>query len=154
MTSDATPIEQLPGLARDETSPVFKEPWQAEAFALAVRLSKAGYFTWSEWTTVLTQQIGAAQARGDRDLGDKYYEHWLEELEAICVAKNLVVPEALRHRTEQWGRCRAAKWYPSSRRSGVGVVEPIGLETTLPSGMTGRGTGVSRASVRCGRSCL
>jgi len=95
-------MEHLPGLADDGTGPVFREPWEAQAFALAVRLSEAGHFTWAEWTTVLTQQIGAAQARGDRDLGDTYYEHWLGALESICVARNLVVPELIHGRVEQW----------------------------------------------------
>ncbi len=81
--------DALPALPRDEDGPVFREPWEAHAFALAVRLSEAGCFTWSEWTTVLTQEIRIAQERGDLDLGATYYHHWLRALERFCVDKGL-----------------------------------------------------------------
>ena len=39
------------GLPRGgDGSPVFNEPWQAQAFAMAVTLHEAGYFSWSEWS--------------------------------------------------------------------------------------------------------
>ena len=41
-------INDLPTFPRDEDGPVFKEPWEAKAFALAVNLSEAGYFSWAE----------------------------------------------------------------------------------------------------------
>jgi hypothetical protein len=50
----------LPGLPSDETGPVFAEPWQAQAFALAVQLSDAGYFTWTEWAETLGAELRAA----------------------------------------------------------------------------------------------
>jgi nitrile hydratase accessory protein len=92
----------LVGLPRDDAGPVFREPWEAQAFALAVGLSEAGYFTWSEWAVVLGQQIKAAQTRDDPDLGDTYYEHWVRTLEAICATRHLILPDALRRRTEDW----------------------------------------------------
>jgi hypothetical protein len=48
---DVDRLAELPPLPRDEGGPVFAEPWQAQAFALAVRLSEQGYFTWKEWRT-------------------------------------------------------------------------------------------------------
>jgi len=63
---------ELPALPRDRDGPVFNEPWEAQAFALAVRLSEAGCFTWAEWAMTLSQEIKAAQTRGDPDLGQTY----------------------------------------------------------------------------------
>jgi nitrile hydratase accessory protein len=104
MTDPALPLNELPALPWDREGPVFNEPWEAQAFALAVRLSEAGCFTWSEWVAVLTQEIGAAQARGDPDLGRTYYQHWLNALERLCIEKGLVGREDMRQRTEAW-RC-------------------------------------------------
>jgi nitrile hydratase accessory protein len=71
----------------DGDSPVFREPWEAHAFALAVSLHQRGLFTWPEWAAALTAQIGVAQAAGDADLGDTYYRHWLAALEALVAQK-------------------------------------------------------------------
>jgi nitrile hydratase accessory protein len=88
-------------LPRHQNGRIFSEPWEAEAFALTVRLSEAGCFTWAEWAAILGQEIKAAQARGDPDLGLTYYQHWLNALECICVAKGLVGHQDMRRRTEE-----------------------------------------------------
>jgi nitrile hydratase accessory protein len=97
-------MHDLPGLPRDADGPVFREPWEAQAFALAVSLSQAGYFTWPEWAAMLSQEIQAAQQRGDADLGNTYYHHWLAALERLCSAKGLVAPNLREQRKEQWRR--------------------------------------------------
>jgi nitrile hydratase accessory protein len=102
MPRSSTPLDGLPDLPRDQEGPVFNEPWEAEAFALAVRLSEAGYFTWSEWSALLATQIKAAQAGGDPDLGKTYYHHWLETLEQMCVTKGLVQSADMRRRKGEW----------------------------------------------------
>jgi nitrile hydratase accessory protein len=104
MTELAGAINALPALPRDTQGPVFSAPWEAHAFALAVRLAEAGCFTWHEWVDMLSQEIAAAQARGDPDLGQTYYQHWLNALERLCAARGLVDREALRQRTEAWRR--------------------------------------------------
>jgi nitrile hydratase accessory protein len=105
MTKDtATTITDLPSLPRDQEGLVFNEPWEAQAFALAVRLSEMGYFTWTEWAETLSQEIKAAQARGDPDLGNTYYQHWLNALERLCAAKNLVGYGDMSQRKEEWRR--------------------------------------------------
>ena len=85
----AASVGNLPGLPRDEGGPVFTAPWQAQAFALVLALHERGAFTWPEWAAALSQAIARARQRGDPDLGDTYYHHWLDALEALVVAKGL-----------------------------------------------------------------
>ena len=97
------PGAELPSLPRDDQgSPVFREPWEAQAFAMAVRLHEAGHFTWTEWAAALAEQIQKAQAAGDPDLGDTYYLHWLAALEQLVAAKGLVSAEELTRRKGEW----------------------------------------------------
>lgn len=81
---------------------MFAEPWQAQAFALAVNLSEAGHFTWSEWTTIFGDELKAAEQRGESDDGSHYYEHWVAALERLVKAKGLTDADALRRRKEAW----------------------------------------------------
>ena len=92
----------LPQLPRDEGGPVFAEPWQAQAFALAVKLSEQGYFTWKEWAAVLGDEIKAAADRGESDDGSRYYQFWLAALERLVTAKGLSDPATLLTRKEAW----------------------------------------------------
>jgi nitrile hydratase accessory protein len=98
----------LPGLPRDEAGPVFTEPWQAQAFALVLKLHEAGHFAWSEWSQALGAQLKAAAARGEPDDGTRYYEHWLAALEQVIQAKRVLDAEALRLRREAWARAYRA----------------------------------------------
>ena len=97
-------IDALPALPRDDDGPVFSQPWEAKAFALAVRLSAAGYFTWPEWVKIFSREIKAAQGQGDPDLGNTYYQHWLNALERICTAKGLVGSQDMQRRKTAWRR--------------------------------------------------
>ena len=81
---------------------MFAEPWQAQAFAIAVQLSAAGHFTWTEWTTALGAQLQAAADRGVPDDGSRYFEHWLAALEQLVTEKQLTDLTALRERKDAW----------------------------------------------------
>ena len=100
--SDTDRIAALPRIPRDDGGPVFAEPWQAQAFALAVRLSEAGHFTWKEWAAALADELKAAEARGEPDDGTHYYEHWVATLERLVTAKGLTDEGALRERKDEW----------------------------------------------------
>ncbi len=91
-----------PLLPRDEEGPVFAEPWQAQAFAIAVQLSAVGHFTWTEWTIDLGEQLQAAVRRGEPDDGSRYFEHWIAALEHLVVDKKLTDLTALTERKEAW----------------------------------------------------
>ena len=90
------------GAARDAGSPTFAEAWEAQAFALAVKLSDAGHFTWKEWTEVLATELKAAESRGEADDGSRYYQHWLSALEQLVTAKGLARSAELLERKEAW----------------------------------------------------
>jgi nitrile hydratase accessory protein len=81
---------------------VFAEPWQAQAFALTVKLSEQGHFTWKEWAAALAEELQSAASRGEPDDGSRYYEHWLAALERLVAAKGLAEPGALTLRKEAW----------------------------------------------------
>ena len=95
-------LAALPPLPRDAEGPVFAEPWQAQAFALAVKLSQLGYFTWKEWATALAGELKSAADRGEPDDGSCYYEHWLAALEHLVTAKGLSDAVAMLARKEAW----------------------------------------------------
>ncbi len=104
MTGKVDPgdLSTLGALPHDEEGPVFAEPWQARAFALAVELRQAGIFDWSQWSALLGEEILRAQNEGDPDLGDSYYEHWLRTLQRLAQEKGLVSEENLHSRREAW----------------------------------------------------
>ena len=99
---DRDRLASLLALPRDEGGPVFAEPWQAQAFALAVRLSAQGYFTWKEWAAALADELKSAADRGNPDDGSRYYEYWLAALERLVTAKALSNPNELLARKEAW----------------------------------------------------
>ena len=100
MTTSAPPL--LPGVPADRDGPVFHEPWEAHAFALAVSLHRQGLFTWTDWAQALAAQIAVAQAGGDADLGDTYYRHWLAALETLVAAKGASSSDELARYREAW----------------------------------------------------
>jgi nitrile hydratase accessory protein len=94
----------VPGIPHDEQGPVFREPWEAQAFAMALALQQRGLFTWSEWATALGAEIKRAQAAGDPDTGDTYYRHWLAALERLVAEKGVASVETLDRYREAWDR--------------------------------------------------
>ena len=97
-------MAELLALPIDQEGPVFNAPWQAHAFALAVKLHEGGHFTWSEWAQALATEIKQAQGEGDPDRGDTYYEHWLNALEKLITQKGITDLSSLTERREDWRR--------------------------------------------------
>src|SRR5277367_1522551 len=96
--------EAVPGIPRDLDGPVFREPWEAHAFAMALALQERGLFTWPEWAATLADEIKRAQAEGDPDTGDTYYRHWLAALERLAAEKAAADPTALARYRAAWRR--------------------------------------------------
>jgi len=105
MTADSATLRATQAVAsipRNDDGPVFREPWQAEAFALALSLQERGLFTWNEWAATLGDEIKKAQAAGDPDTGETYYHHWLNTLERIVAEKDLTNVQQLKHTRHAW----------------------------------------------------
>jgi nitrile hydratase accessory protein len=90
---------EVPSIPRDAEGPVFREPWEAHAFAMALALHERGVFTWGEWAATLAAEIKRAQAAGDPDTGETYYLHWLAALERLVTGKGVTSGDTL-HRTK------------------------------------------------------
>jgi len=95
-------LNSLPSLPHDEEGPVFAEPWQAQAFAMAVKLSEQGVFTWKEWTIELAEELQKTASSGSVDDGSQYYEHWVAALERLVIAKSPIKPATLKKRKQAW----------------------------------------------------
>jgi nitrile hydratase accessory protein len=95
-------IAALPGIPRGSEGPVFREPWEAQAFAMTVALHERGLFSWTEWTVGLGDEIKRAQAAGDPDTGETYYRHWLAALERIVAEKGVTDTASLARYRDAW----------------------------------------------------
>ena len=131
--SDASDIEARfaasPSLPGEDGAPVFAEPWQAQAFALAVRLSAQGHFTWTEWATALGEQLRVAADRGEPDDGSRYFEYWRAALEQLVTEKQLTELTALDERKQAW--IEAYRHTPHGQPVELGVpprLEDAGIE--------------------------
>lgn len=91
-------LAALPRLPRDADGPIFAEPWQAQAFALALDLHARGAFTWVEWAQALSHEL----AGDPSDDGGRYYDHWVAALESLATARGLAAPAELDARKAAW----------------------------------------------------
>ena len=112
MSATSEMLALVPALPCDAEGPVFREPWEAQAFALAIDAHARGLFSWPEWAAELSAQIKAAQAAGDPDTGENYYSHWLATLECLTVRKGAVSRAQLEQVQAAWDQ--AAKATPGS----------------------------------------
>jgi nitrile hydratase accessory protein len=96
------PAEAVPAVPEARDRSQFREPWEAQAFALAVALHERGLFSWTEWSAALADEIHAAKARGDQDAGETYYHHWLAALERLAVSKRATDSVTLARYREAW----------------------------------------------------
>jgi nitrile hydratase accessory protein len=92
----------VPGVPRDADGPVFREPWEAQAFAMTLALYDRGLFTWPEWAATLAEEIKRARAAGDPDTGETYYRHWLNALERLVAHKGVADLATLKRYQEAW----------------------------------------------------
>jgi len=115
-------LAALPPIPSDESGPVFREPWEAQAFAVVMALHQAGHFTWSEWVDAISAEIQQAQADGDPDLGATYYRHWLAALERIVVSRRHADEVELRLRRLECAANVAGQHLHPARREPIGSI--------------------------------
>jgi nitrile hydratase accessory protein len=94
--------DAVPSIPRDAEGPVFREPWEAQAFAMALALHARGLFAWPEWAAMLAEEIKRAQAAGDPDTGETYDRHWLNTLERMVASKGVASAQALDRYRDAW----------------------------------------------------
>ena len=92
----------IPSIPRDDDGPVFRAPWEAHAFAMALTLHERGVFTWPEWAATLSDEIRRAQEAGDPDTGTTYYRHWLAALERLVREKGIADAATLTRYHDAW----------------------------------------------------
>jgi len=92
----------IPGIPCDAEGPVFHEPWEAQAFAMALALHERGLFTWPQWAATLADEIKRAQEAGDPDTGETYYRHWLAALERLVAEKGVTDAATLTRYRDAW----------------------------------------------------
>ena len=102
--AETLPIDRFPELPRDDQGPVFSEPWQAQAFAMTVKLHEAGHFEWSEWVDYISTEIANGAPPDEDDHNPIYYRQWLSALERLVADKGLSSPPELVHRKDAWRR--------------------------------------------------
>jgi nitrile hydratase accessory protein len=120
-------MKALLGQPSDAEGPVFREAWEAQAFALAILLHKSGVFAWKEWTSLLSEEIEDAQASGELEPGSSYYHHWLKALERVVVLKGIASFGAIKDLAQAWEE--AAHHTPH----GKPIVPPSYRDQTLTS---------------------
>ncbi len=101
MTPDLASLGALP---RDDEGPVFRAPWEAQAFGMTLALYERGLFAWKEWADRLAVEIAAARERDD---GTRYYELWLAALEKLVADKGLVLDAEMTRRCDEWVQAAA-----------------------------------------------
>jgi nitrile hydratase accessory protein len=97
----------IPGLPRDDGGPVFREPWEAQAFAITLALHERGVFTWARWAEALGAEIARARRAGDPDTGETYYRHWLAALERIVAETSVTDRATLARYRDAWAHAAA-----------------------------------------------
>ena len=101
-------LDALPNIPRDKDGPVFREPWEAQAFAMTVALHAKGLFTWAEWADALAYHIKTTETKSACDSGVDYYSQWLSALEQLVIAKHAATPEGLHTLQAAWDRAARA----------------------------------------------
>lgn len=99
------PCPGLPRGADDE--PVFRAPWQAQAFAMTLQLHAQGLFTWPEWAAALSARLAAAPpvaSTSPADSADGYYAQWLAALEDLVQARHAGTAGELQRHARAWDR--------------------------------------------------
>jgi nitrile hydratase accessory protein len=123
----SVPVPDVPG---DRGGPVFREPWHAEVFSLAVALNRQGVFTWSEWVEVFSTTVEDIHRETSANVESVYYQGWLNALERLVARKNLVSVEEMTRRKEEWRRAylRTPHGQPVELKEGPSLAKPHGYD--------------------------
>lgn len=93
MSTSPNEPTHVPGLPAQEDEPVFQAPWEARAFAIVNQLATAEYYSWSEWTNYLVNEISVSEQASPGSKND--YEQWVTACEKLLTAKGLLNSAAI-----------------------------------------------------------
>lgn len=82
--------------------PVFDEPWQAQALALADSMVQAGHFTKTAWADALGAALKSAEREGAPDTLETYYIVVLNALETLSESSAGIAAETRLQRRADW----------------------------------------------------
>jgi nitrile hydratase accessory protein len=101
-----SPLASSAGLPRSaEGDPVFTEPWQAQAFAMTVRLHQQGVFAWSEWAEALSREVHRPGRATD---GSDYFECWVSALSSVLSVRGVAPEPEVVELAHRWQRAAEA----------------------------------------------
>lgn len=100
----SSPEAALGPLRRKDDDPIFDEPWQAQALAMADSLVRAGVISPSDWAETLGAQLESLYAQGESDDSETYYGAVLAALEQLLDQGGAVRREDLSVRRDAWAR--------------------------------------------------
>ena len=103
--------KQTPGLSQRQISDMqgdaalprksgelqFQDPWEGEAFAMAVALSEQQHYEWPEFQAQLIDQIAIADQQAP-ETRPTYYESWLTAFEKLLDAKDVLARTLIKKR--------------------------------------------------------
>ena len=78
----------------------FQDPWEGEAFAMAVVLCEQHLYEWSEFQERLIAEIASADQPASAT-GPTYYESWLTAFEKLLDAKSILAQTSINRRVRQ-----------------------------------------------------
>jgi nitrile hydratase accessory protein len=88
-----------------EGDPVFAEPWQAQAFAMTVRLYDQGVFSWEEWAKALSREVHRPGRAID---GADYFDCWVAALSGLLNERGVASEAEQAALSDRWARAAEA----------------------------------------------
>ncbi len=100
---DKEVADSPPALPISDDEVIFRAPWEAQAFSMAVALNENGLFNWDEFA----HELGAVIAEDTSSASEDYYRLWLRALEQILTRKSVVSVEEISKRKTEWEQAAA-----------------------------------------------
>jgi nitrile hydratase accessory protein len=95
-------LQEVFSIPRVDDEPVFKQPWEAEVFAITLSLHEQGLFSWKEWSKALAYTTMCADEHNVIETEDSYYRRWLDTLENLIVSKHIANHKRLEELFVAW----------------------------------------------------
>jgi nitrile hydratase accessory protein len=96
-------IEQAMKLPRENGELVFRSLWESRIFAMAVLLSEKGLYPWKAFNQEFVQGIQETEKQHpEEDVASAYYHLWAEALAKLLLDQELLTPQQLQTRADEF----------------------------------------------------